>query len=118
MGFGGNHPKAFSVTGGSIDLTSNAINVGDEVDITATATTDPADPGDGSVHYEWLLTGESDGLTLTWDGATAQIGGTAPTVETSGTCTVTCTANGTALDSVDISITQLPKAPAKTKESK
>ena len=108
--------KAFSVTGGSIDLTSDAINTGDEVDITATATTDPTDPGDGSIHYEWKLTGESDGLTLTWGGATAQIGGTAPVVETSGTCTVTCTANGTALDSADISVAQLPSSKKSTKK--
>ncbi|XUA17741.1 hypothetical protein ACQVA2_13765 [Citrobacter sp. OP27] len=110
--------KAFSVTGGSIDLTSDAIDVGEEVDITATATTDPEDPQDGSIHYEWLLTDESGGLTLTWDGPVAKIGGTAPVVEKSGTCSVTCTANGTALDGADISITQLPAAPQKAKATK
>lgn len=79
-------------------------------EIIATASVEASK--DGHIHYDWLLTGDSDGLSLVWDNETDGSIATIAVVDgfdqvQSGTCTVTCSANGTELDSADITITRV-----------
>lgn len=113
MGVGGCAPKTGSVTGGTISPATATISTGDAVALTFTASPTFAEGGEGTVTYEWLLTGESDGLTLTWKDNVATVGGMAPVVEVSGVCNVTCKANGVALTPAVITVNQLAKATKK-----
>lgn len=116
------------VDSGSISLDVSELSTSDEVGTTITATAAVETSQDGHIHYEWLLAGDSDGLSLVWDNTTDGSIATIQTVEgfdqvQSGVCTVTCTANGTELDSADITITrveevQLQSSKAKTTKTK
>lgn len=103
------------ITGGEVSLDVTSLDTDTDVGTTVTATAAIIPETEQHVHYEWLLTGDSDGLSLVWDNATDGSVATIQTVEgfdqvQSGVCSVTCTANGTVLDSADLTINRVEPA--------
>lgn len=111
------------IESGSVSLDVTELSTNAEVGTVITATAAVVATSGGHVHYEWELTGDSDGLGIEWDNATDGSVATITTVDgfdqvQSGVCTLTCNANGVDLESADITITRVDPETLQLKTSR